>query len=349
MGEQTKIEWCDHTFNPWRGCAKVAAGCANCYAETLSKRNPGTLGVWGEQGTRVAASAAMWNEPLKWNTQAKKDGVRRKVFCASLADVFEDWRGSVSKPSGEVMHDLGLDGLRAHLFSLIDSTPYLDWLLLTKRPENIARFWGHAASMTEPMHRPNVWLGTSIANQSDADRNIPLLLKCRDLSPVLFVSAEPLLGPVDLCCVRLPHSGSPYNCLAGRLWHLGEWIDVRDTEPTIDWLIVGGESGPHARPMHPDWARSLRDQCQAAGVPLFFKQWGEWHENGEGFGDDNNRWGTLACSGKWLEYPKTKLAVIRNPDRKDDACMIKCGKKAAGRLLDGREWNDAPQDCGGVK
>lgn len=347
MGEQTKIEWCDHTFNPWRGCTKVAAGCANCYAETLSKRNSGTLGVWGEHGTRVVASAAMWREPIKWNEQAEKDDVRRKVFCASLADVFEDWRGSVSKPSGEVMHDLGLDGLRAHLFSLIDSTPYLDWLLLTKRPENIPAMMPpyayHACETGDCPHefasecdknrgcRDNLWLGTSIANQADADRNIPLLLECRQHAAILFVSAEPLLGPVDL----EPWIGRP------AVWS----PDGSECEAAngIDWLIVGGESGPNARPCHPDWVRSLRNQAMAAGVPFFFKQWGEWAPTSGSEPIlslmDAEKHGCFDSDGVWRvnEGQFTRYTNLLGQP------MYRVGKAAAGRLLDGREWSEAPR------
>ena len=105
MASETKIQWADHTFNPWRGCLKVSAGCANCYAETLSKRNPGTLGIWGSEAsgaTRVVASESMWREPLKWNTEAQKSGIRSRVFCASLADVFEDWQGRMLDHKGHV-------------------------------------------------------------------------------------------------------------------------------------------------------------------------------------------------------------------------------------------------------
>lgn len=239
MGAITAIQWCDHTFNPWRGCAKVAAGCTNCYAEALSVRNPGVLGVWGEQGTRVVASEAMWRQPLQWDRQAQRDGVRRRVFCASLADVFED-RGDLVAP-------------RTRLFALIDRTKHLDWLLLTKRPENVWQMWPMPLAASELVGIDdaanvisNVWLGTSVATQADAARNVPALLKYRSLAPVLFVSAEPLIERVDL---------SP-------------WL------PQLDWLIVGGESGTNARRCNLAWIRKLRDQCQAAGVPYFVKQVG---------------------------------------------------------------------------
>lgn len=182
MGAETKIEWCDHTFNPWRGCTKVSEGCKNCYADTLSKRNPGSLGIWGQNGTRVVASEAMWQKPLKWNFDAqlafeywsqrcddnKPAYCRPRVFCASLADIFEDWDGCPTFPDGSAVIQcrncckfvksgsdghgnccgkcgsgavemVSLDHVRRRLFALIDATPNLDWLLLTKRPENIRR------------------------------------------------------------------------------------------------------------------------------------------------------------------------------------------------------------------
>lgn len=272
MTENSKIQWTDHTFNPWRGCTKVAQGCANCYAESMSKRNPKTLGVWGDDGTRVVASEAYWRQPLRWAREWRRandlyrevlemagrpveDIGRQRVFCASLADVFED-RPELVEP-------------RARLIDTIQRTPELDYLLLTKRPENVSRLWAEAADdwiasetdADEPFSRdpddlslplPNVWLGTSISTQEDADRNIPLLLQVP--AAVRFVSAEPLLGAVDL------HYWLRSNC---------------PEEPNaLSWLIIGGESGPKARPCDVGWVRSLVEQGQAAGVPVFVKQLG---------------------------------------------------------------------------
>lgn len=290
MGADSKIEWTRHTMNPWRGCTKVAAGCTNCYADTLSKRNPGTLGVWGPNGTRVVAAEATWREPLKWDRLAKAAGERHRVFCASLADVFEDWQGAMLDHSGQKLfvgdsgafgtspinrRSLTMADVRRRLFALIDATPNLDWLLLTKRPENIRRMWvpygPNAADGEMDEYRLNVWLLTSVAEQKDADANIPELLKCRDLCPVLGVSAEPLVGPVDFERIRLAN-GELYNCLSGKLWHLGDWVET--DEPTIDWVIVGGESGHGARGFDIGWAYSIMRQCRAAGVPCFMKQLG---------------------------------------------------------------------------
>ena len=330
MGENTKIEWAHHTFNPWRGCTKVSPGCANCYAATFSKRNPKILGVWGNDGTRVIAAPQNWLQVLNWNDRLNGTGQRERVFCASLADVFEDWAGpmlshqghheievSVSQ-SGEWKHrDKTMSDVRRKLFEVIDRTPNLDWLLVTKRPENIRKFWVSRietqSDLNEIEYRPNVWLLTSVENQEQADKRIPELLKCRDLSPVLGLSCEPLLGPVEIvstaCGDMLYSSGNDFN------------------PGSIDWVIVGGESGHNARPMHPDWARSLRDQCQSChdGIPFFFKQWGEYC--------DEATWETVQS----LAYEPV-LPFVPN-----DLCpMYQVGKKLAGRMLDYRTHDEFP-------
>ncbi|MEO6326688.1 MAG: DUF5131 family protein [Thermoanaerobaculia bacterium] len=227
MGERTGIAWTDHTFNPWRGCEKVSPGCANCYAATLSKRNPAVLGEWGKGSARVMAAESYWRLPVKWNLDAQKTGIRRRVFCASLADVFE------------VRPDL--EAPRARLFRIIEETPWLDWQLLTKRPES-ARWlalkagWGAWPS--------NAWAGVTAEDQQRADERIPELLKIQ--ADTRFVSYEPAIGPVDF-----------------RRWLVG-----------IDWIIFGGESGNGARQCDAEWARSTRKQCAAIGIPFFMKQLG---------------------------------------------------------------------------
>jgi protein gp37 len=215
----------------------VSPACANCYAEAHARRFGGP--EWGTGKPRRRTSAANWRKPLVWNRKAEGAAVRPKVFCASLADVFDD---AVSAE------------WRADLWSLIAATPNLDWLLLTKRPERIAEMlptrWGNGW--------PNVWLGTTVENQSQADRRIPHLLSIPAV--VRFLSCEPLLGPLDL--------GAAREDLPANYWLT--WLD------SLDWIICGGESGRHARVMNPDWVRSLRDQCADIEVPFFFKQWGEW-------------------------------------------------------------------------
>ncbi len=242
--KNSNIEWTHHTFNPWRGCTKVSPGCQNCYAEALSKRNPATLGVWGDSGTRVLASEAYWKEPLKWDREAKAAGERRRVFCASLADVFED------RPEMRLW--------RERLWALIRRCPDLDWLLLTKRPEGFKTMlpWSKAGSAVE--HEgvvwPHVWLGVSVEDQQRADERIPHLLSTP--AAVRFLSCEPLLGPVDLK-FKGPWDPPGY-CRAER----------------INWVIVGGESGPQARPCGVEWMRGVLRQCQAARVACFVKQLG---------------------------------------------------------------------------
>lgn len=245
MAENSKIEWTDHTFNPWVGCIKVSPACDHCYAESWAKR-AGRADLW-HGGAPQRTSEANWRKPVKWNADAAKAGMRTRVFCASLADVFDN----------AVPHEW-----RSDLFRLIRATPYLDWLLLTKRIGNAARMIdraltdGHLRTSREPFWPwPNVWLGSTVVTQEEADRDIPKLLA----TPVAvrFLSCEPLLGPIDLGLstgVRLAD---------GTLW--------RGIKPLIDWVIVGGESGPKARPMHPDWARSLRDQCSGRAA-FFMKQ-----------------------------------------------------------------------------
>lgn len=321
MAETTKIQWCDHTFNPWRGCTKIAPGCANCYADAQSRRNPKTLGVWGPQGTRVVAAESQWKAVERWNREAGEVGKRRRVFCASLADVFENWTGPMLRHDGCSMwicpqcgvwrdgalpekqivapwcyqhsycRPLTMADVRLRLFRLIDACPHLDFLLLTKRPQNVRKFWpwGWGTAETsdsiapmiprwpdgeliakKPPHRKNVWLLTSVSDQKTADENIPALLQCRDLVPVLGISAEPLIGPIDLNHLQ-PERIVEIDCLNGT--H-GVLRPHRGTNPALDWVIVGGESGPGARECETDWIRSIVRQCGAAGVPVFVKQLG---------------------------------------------------------------------------
>ncbi len=248
MSTNSKIEWTTHTFNPWRGCTKVSAGCANCYAETMSKRNPKVLGIWGDNGTRVVASEAMWREPVKWNAAAGKAGERHRVFCASLSDVGED-RRELTEP-------------RLRLKELIEKTPHLDWLLLSKRPENYVRlFWGPKILGLWPS---NVWAGTSVEDQEAADKRIPHLLKVP--AKVRFLSCEPLLGPIVF---RMRGDGV-FTGEAGYTPY-----PTSDEHPlNIHWVIAGGESGPGARPCNIAWIRDIVKQCRDAGVPCFVKQLG---------------------------------------------------------------------------
>lgn len=320
MAQNTKIEWCDHTFNPWIGCTKVGPGCDNCYAEAINGRFKG--GNWGAKAARRRTSNTYWRQPLKWNTkpffectgcgwrgteknyQALLDGgkfaccperqlkpARPRVFCASMGDWLDD--------------DAPAEWL-ADLLELIRCTPNLDWLLLTKRIGNWSRRLEHAICASAPCDNSpevdyleyyddspffewvdnwlndqapaNVWIGATMVNQKEVDRDILKLMRIP--AAKRFLSLEPLLGPVEL-----------FGDKTGEILH----------KTSIAWIIVGGESGPNARPMQADWARLMRDQCVPADVPFFFKQWGE-----------------------------------------HDAQGVKVGKRQAGRLLDGREWNEFP-------
>lgn len=223
--ENSKIEWTHHTFSPWTGCTKVSPACDNCYAESWAKRSG--LVQWGNHPRR-RTSESYWRQPLKWNRIAERDGVRRRVFCASLSDVFDN-----QVP----------DMWRDDLWRLIWGTPSLDWLLLTKRPQNIKKMLPNHTG--RPWPYPNVWLGTTVENQEEMARRISHLL-CVPAA-VHFLSCEPLLERL-----RLPARDT--------YWH------------SLDWVICGGESGHGARQMEPQWAELLMDECADMGIAFFMKQ-----------------------------------------------------------------------------
>jgi len=283
--ENSRIQWCHSTFNGWIGCSHKPKhpGCAHCYAEAEQADRRGRV-VWGPKGTRSMTRPEYWMNPLRWNGLAKSTGRRKRVFAFSLADIFEKWNGWVTqKWTEDGKHHqrmITMDQARRELFQLIDATQYLDWLLLTKRPENVWDMWPepHGVvhhNVSTRYRRKNVWLGTSISDQVTADQYIPELLKLRGLAPVLFVSAEPLLSQVDLTNILLPGPGkkSPtLNALEGRVYH----EDGVTRDASLDWLIVGGESGSKARPFNLQWGRDLISQCTTADVPVpvFMKQVG---------------------------------------------------------------------------
>lgn len=257
----------------------MSAACKYCYAESWAKRVGS--GVWGSRAPRRFFSASHWRQPLRWNADAEAAGKRQRVFCASMADVFETRSD--------------LDPWRKQLWTLIEATPWLDWLLLTKRPEAVGQIapW--------PGDWPNnVWLGTTVESQKWVPRRLDLLLA--QPASVRFLSCEPLLGRLDV---------SP-------------WLSYRATPYPLDWVIAGGESGAKARPMHPDWVRSLRDQCVAGGVPFHFKQWGAWRPtvNGEA---------------------QTKRTVSMTAREEIVVSLSYLGKGEAGRDLDGRTWDELPR------
>lgn len=353
MSEHTAIEWCDSTFNPWIGCTKVSTaasgggGCDHCYAARSTPARTMQI-AWGPGQPRRRTAPATWKQPLLWNREHEAfmlmHGRRRRVFCASLADVFDN---EVPPP------------WRADLFQLIADTPNLDWLLLTKRIGNAAKMLDDAAlhisrgsfgwdvdNYDRPM-LPNVWLGISVVNQPEADRDI---MKLRLIpASVRFLSIEPMLGPIDIRRHLWPvHESWParYSSPAAAIeagatvtYKRQALLGAAFAATLLSWVICGGESGPNARPIHPDWARSLRDQCGAARVPFLFKQWGEWMPRGpESLGYppvDNVPRVRLTDAGQNGQDLGSKGG--------NDCWMQRAGKKAAGRLLDGREHNGFPE------
>lgn len=305
MGQNSNIEWTHHTFNPWRGCTKVSPGCMNCYAEKQAARNPRALGVWGKDGERVIASESYWYQALVWNKLAHAAGERHRVFCASMADVFES---ADTMPSASVAT---VRAARVRLFDLIRQTPYLDWLLLTKRPENVMDCVRQAALDCRPgdlcemlncwllggrrANAPdNVWLGTSIENQATADERIPHLLRVP--AAVRFLSCEPLLGAVDL---RLRPAWSDGNLVSP--------ANIGRGAGELGWVIVGGESGPKARPCDIAWIRSIVGQCKAAKVPVFVKQLGaKFMSAFEEWNDGNRMNARVENDGTWWMFNDRK-------------------------------------------
>lgn len=322
MGSNSKIGWTDDTFNPWWGCEKVSPACAHCYAETWAKRTGHE--VWGRGSERRFFGDKHWREPLKWNAEVERgefgecgcgwrghmptlacgDGncpvpmspepARRRVFCASMADWLED-REDLTRPL-------------AKLLALIHATPQLDWLLLTKRPENWRGRLVEASQCFGPGNivedwlrgeaPHNVWVGTTVENQEYGERRIPALLDIP--AKVRFLSCEPMLGPIDLAAAS----------------------DQAVMDGGIGWVIAGGESGPKARPMHPQWARALRDECLDARVPFYFKQWGTWRPE-----CDHRVEGAMVLDG---------------------VQMARGDVKENGRVLFGREWSEFPTREGAV-
>ncbi|WP_257744566.1 phage Gp37/Gp68 family protein [Burkholderia glumae] len=328
MSENSKIEWTDHTFNPWVGCTKVSPGCDNCYAEAMMDTRLRRV-TWGAGQLRSRTSAANWREPVRWNAQHQQffavHGRRQRVFCASLADVFDNAVPAIWR------RDLG---------ALIESTPNLDWLLLTKRIGNAAAMLVDMFPGGMPDH---VWLGATVVNQNEADRDVPKLLATP--ARVRFLSIEPMLGPIDLN-QALP----PFHCDTCDADYGALSAHASGTPIGIDWVIAGGESGHRARPAHPDWFRSLRDQCAAAGVPFMFKQWGEYlpwtHFHGACIDDrpEQTRFQTMEWTGdQWGDVGYPLAADSADGDIDGLQCVGRVGKRAAGRLLDGVEHNGFPE------
>lgn len=282
MGKDTSIEWTHHTFNPWWGCVRVSAACDHCYAETWAKR----LGedVWGPKSERRFFGDAHWKEPLKWNAAAAAKGVRERVFCASMADVFENRADLIPH--------------RLRLFELIAKTPHLDWLLLTKRIHLVKK------QLPKGYNFPaNVWLGTTVENQVEADKRVRHLLEFATPG-VRFLSCEPLLGPLDL----------------------RRFLTRNESGVRVDWVIAGGESGHNSRPMEPQWPDELRKQCTSAQVPFHFKQWGHW--------------APIELAAAALTK-RTVIHIVKHGDLEIRLAAV--GKGKAGRVLSGQHWDQLPK------
>lgn len=334
----TKIEWATDTVNFWWGCVKVSPACEHCYAETLDARFNG--GHWGKDAERKLKLGSAIRDLQKIARRAHKTGERPRVFVNSMSDFFEDRRD--------------LDEARKIALLAMQHAPEVDFLLLTKRPEKIMELLVHALDGEMEKSCPisgfgewlgnwifakgqaprNIWLGTTVENQEWADKRIPALLEVP--AAVRFLSCEPLLGPVLLdngetswlTCNGTEPYGEP--CLTADETH-GE-----THFHGIDWVIVGGESGAHARPMHPDWTRSLRDQCAQARVPFFYKQNGEWGAVDQPWAQDSPD--DLAPNEQWLNRAGGQGFHGEQVWR-----MRRIGKKAAGRMLDGVEHNGMPE------
>jgi protein gp37 len=309
MSDGTKIEWADATWNPMSGCSPVSVGCANCYAERMARRNLHPAND-GRPPFAVRLHPERLGIPYRWRKP-------RRIFVCSTGDLFHE--------------DVPFEFIR-RVFVVAQENKRHTFLFLTKRPERMREFIAEHApvpAMTgarwgEDYTPTNIWLGVTAENQEQADERIPVLLSIP--AARRFVSIEPMLGPVDLNTVNPTDD----------FWT--DALDPPDPSFRLSWVIVGGETGPGARPMHPDWPRLVRDQCVAAGVPFLFKQWGEWAQTtpvaGGDLGEDVRRGYTRI------------MRRDREPDghfRHGDVWVYRVGKKTAGRLLDGREWNEYPK------
>jgi len=386
MAQTTNIEWTDATWNPTRGCRRVSPGCLNCYAEKIAARFSGEYLAFEGFAKRTAAGPrwtgridlirSKLDEPLRRRRWAEnfalEHGRNPRMFANSMSDLFA------------LESDEEIDRVFAHMAL----SPWFTHQVLTKRADRMPKYFANMAYRTEmigiecesisglsrylddgsprwPLPLPNVWLGVSIENQETADERLPYLINTP--AAVRMVSAEPLLGPVDLRrwsdegleCQHCAWGGIEEQCQRTDDEDDWEYLCPRCEEPCahtpideywgekggIGWLIVGGESGDGARPMHPDWARSLRDQCQAAGAPFFFKQWGEWLPVDHVDLYNPLHWrlkqeSALSVTGS--TYP-IKGWRSSTPESERVRLLRRVGKKAAGRLLDGVEHSEFPE------
>lgn len=324
MGKNSKIQWTHHSFSPWWGCAKVSDGCRSCYAESIARRFGHN--VWGPGRKRRELSVGHWREPLKWNREACELGWTHRVFCGSMCDWAEDL------PE--------LRAPRARLFELIESTPNLLWLMLTKRPENIPAVTPLRWRKGWPQ---NTVAMTTVENQDQAIMRVPLILQVPARWHAL--SVEPMLGEINLRHMDVENHHPEWcfiDALTGRHTDMGRPCPY---VPRIKWVVCGGESGPKARPAHPNWVRSLRDQCIHSGTPFFFKQWGEWATDAA-FCKSNPPPKGVRIKPMWMrddgEVSSQPLSITLGDEPADgeelEHTWVRCariGKKLAGRHLDG--------------
>lgn len=316
----TKIPWAEKVWNPITGCTKISPGCQNCYAERMANRLRGRCGYPADEPFRVTLHPDRLEEPLRWRKPSM-------VFVCSMGDLFHE--------------DVPFEFIN-RVFTTIGQCQQHIFIILTKRPERMKVFIEDYYAYESPggdekgVHiQPNVWLGVTAENQKQADKRIPVLIQIP--AAVRFVSVEPMLEAVDLLnddylggCIycEICLEESPKTCI--------------ERDAKLDWVICGGESGPNARPMHPDWARNLRDQCQAAGVPFFFKQWGEWLPNMQEYGcyQENANYNSRHIH---IDKEGRDITGLYGLHGEGDAVLCRVGKKSAGDLLDGKQYHEFPE------
>ncbi len=361
MSEETLIEWASHTGGPYLGCSEVSTGCLHCYARELALsrlerifraayEKAGfadweTRPVWGAKATRVL-TRGFWDQAFTLNRRAQKSGQAARMF-PSMIDWLDEMPAGIIDQDGQTLHP---DQVLGDFLKVVRDCSHLTWLLLTKRPENFAarmkaaRDWhfDHGDRTVcdwlsewrldgkAPAH---VWIGTTTEDQTRADQRIPELLKIPAV--VRFLSVEPMVGPVDL---ERPMPGPSVDGICPP-WYI---------QSGIDWVICGGESGHGARPMHPVWARSMRDQCQDAGVPFFFKQWGAWlpeHQvpSPKGDTDTGSRGGQQEAAKPQPATMERTIPVQQLHTFEDGTRAFRVGKINAGALLDGVAHKEFPK------
>lgn len=354
MADKSRIEWTDATWNPITGCAPISEGCANCYAKREAEgRLRGKHGYPQDEPFRVVFHADKLEQPLKWSRP-------RKIFVCSMGDLFH-----------EDVPDMSI----VNVFAVMAEARQHKFLVLTKRPERMSEIISHptiandvwvktsrglgSESAVWPL--PNVWLGVTAENQLRADERIPVLLQIP--AAKRFVSVEPMLGPVDIspwdkcnACGKLRSSfdpdgvmGKPWNSMFCHMHYDPESsCEGSYAKSALDWVICGGETGANARPLHPDWVRGLRDQCREAQVPFFFKSWGEWVSTYDRDIDDPDWRNCPARNGPRKEWTSRHIERYVNSAGGQGfhgervVFMRRIGKRNAGRLLDGRTWDEEP-------